>query len=114
MYEMPAGWPAGFVVFFLPPRGSLIFCAPGAEGAFLTKGTNRMTFQDLGLKAPILKALAEQGYERPSLIQEKAIPPALAGRDVLGCPQPPPRNTTPNAAQSIIQKSQPTPIQRKS
>ena len=84
---MPAGWPAGFFVFFLPPRGSDIFCAPGAEGAFLRKGTNRMTFQDLGLKAPILKALAEQGYERPSPIQEKAIPPALAGRDVLGCAQ---------------------------
>ena len=46
-----------------------------------------MTFQDLGLKAPILKALAEQGYERPSPIQEKAIPPALDGRDVLGCAQ---------------------------
>ena len=84
---MPAGWPAGFFVFFLPPRGSDIFCAPSAEGAFLRKGTNRMTFQELGLKAPILKALAEQGYERPSPIQEKAIPPALAGRDVLGCAQ---------------------------
>ena len=46
-----------------------------------------MTFQELGLKAPILKALTEQGYERPSPIQEKAIPPALAGRDVLGCAQ---------------------------
>ncbi len=51
------------------------------------KGTNRMTFQELGLSKPILKALAEQGYERPSPIQEKAIPPALAGRDVLGCAQ---------------------------
>ena len=46
-----------------------------------------MTFQQLGLKASILKALAEQGYERPSPIQEKAIPPALAGKDVLGCAQ---------------------------
>ena len=46
-----------------------------------------MTFQDLGLCPPILRALAEQGYERPSPIQEKAIPPALAGRDVLGCAQ---------------------------
>ena len=46
-----------------------------------------MTFQELGLSAPILRALAEQGYERPSPIQEKAIPPALAGRDVLGCAQ---------------------------
>ena len=46
-----------------------------------------MTFQDLGLSAPILTALSEQGYQRPSPIQEKAIPPALKGRDVLGCAQ---------------------------
>ena len=46
-----------------------------------------MQFKDLGLSAPILKALEEQGYKRPSPIQEKAIPPALAGRDVLGCAQ---------------------------
>ena len=43
-----------------------------------------MTFEQLGLNAPILRALADQGYQRPSPIQEKAIPPALAGRDVLG------------------------------
>ena len=46
-----------------------------------------MTFQELGLDKPILRALAELGYEKPSPIQEKAIPPALAGRDVLGCAQ---------------------------
>ena len=46
-----------------------------------------MTFQELGLNKPILRALADQGYERPSPIQEKAIPPALSGRDVLGCAQ---------------------------
>jgi len=46
-----------------------------------------MTFRDLGLIAPILNALKEQGYQRPSPIQEKAIPPALEGRDVLGCAQ---------------------------
>ncbi len=46
-----------------------------------------MTFQELGLSAPILRALEEQGYAKPSPIQEKAIPPALAGRDVLGCAQ---------------------------
>ena len=46
-----------------------------------------MTFQALGLCAPILTALKEQGYESPSPIQEQAIPPALAGRDVLGCAQ---------------------------
>ena len=46
-----------------------------------------MTFRDLGLSAPILRALEEQGYAKPSPIQEKAIPPALSGRDVLGCAQ---------------------------
>ncbi len=46
-----------------------------------------MTFQDLGLCPPILSALGDLGYEKPSPIQEKAIPPALAGRDVLGCAQ---------------------------
>ncbi|MEG1720771.1 MAG: DEAD/DEAH box helicase, partial [Pseudoflavonifractor sp.] len=46
-----------------------------------------MTFKELGLIPPILEALTEQGYERPSPIQEKAIAPALAGRDVLGCAQ---------------------------
>ena len=46
-----------------------------------------MTFRDLGLIAPILKALEEQGYKQPSPIQAKAIPPALVGRDVLGCAQ---------------------------
>ena len=46
-----------------------------------------MTFRELGLIAPILNALEEQGYQRPSPIQEKAIPPALSGRDVLGCAQ---------------------------
>ena len=46
-----------------------------------------MTFRDLGLNAPILRALEEQGYAKPSPIQEKAIPPALKGRDVLGCAQ---------------------------
>jgi len=46
-----------------------------------------MTFRDLGLSAPILTALKEQGYQKPSPIQGKAIPPALAGRDVLGIAQ---------------------------
>ena len=46
-----------------------------------------MTFRDLGLCAPILTALEEQGYQKPSPIQGKAIPPALAGRDILGCAQ---------------------------
>ena len=46
-----------------------------------------MNFRNLGLSAPILKALTIEGYTEPTPIQCKAIPPALAGRDVLGCAQ---------------------------
>ena len=46
-----------------------------------------MTFAQLGIIPPILTALEEQDYRQPSPIQEKAIPPALEGRDVLGCAQ---------------------------
>ena len=46
-----------------------------------------MTFKDLSLIAPILKALKETGYEHPTPIQEKAIPAILSGRDLLGCAQ---------------------------
>ena len=46
-----------------------------------------MTFQELGLCPAILSALKDMGYQAPSPIQAKAIPPALAGRDVLGCAQ---------------------------
>jgi ATP-dependent RNA helicase DeaD len=41
-------------------------------------------FRDLGLSEPALDALAHLGYERPTPIQEQAIPPLLEGRDVIG------------------------------
>src|SRR5687768_11843722 len=43
-----------------------------------------MSFADLGLSAATLDALAHLGYERPTPIQEQAIPPLLEGRDVVG------------------------------
>jgi ATP-dependent RNA helicase RhlE len=46
-----------------------------------------MTFSELGLAEPILRAVREQGYQSPTPIQIQAIPPVLAGRDVLGCAQ---------------------------
>jgi ATP-dependent RNA helicase RhlE len=46
-----------------------------------------VTFDDLGLVAPLRRALRDAGYERPTPIQEQAIGPALSGRDVLGCAQ---------------------------
>lgn len=45
------------------------------------------TFTDLGLKAPVLEALNDLGYEKPSPIQAECIPHLLAGRDVLGMAQ---------------------------
>ena len=46
-----------------------------------------MSFESLGLSAPVLQAVTEKGYTTPTLIQEKAIPIVLMGRDVLGCAQ---------------------------
>ena len=38
------------------------------------------TFADLGLSESTLEALAHLGYERPTPIQEQAVPPLLEGR----------------------------------
>lgn len=46
-----------------------------------------MTFKDLGLTEALLKAVTALGYEKPSTIQEKAIPVVLEGRDVLASAQ---------------------------
>src|SRR5256714_8968186 len=42
------------------------------------------TFAELGLSEPLLEALAHLGYDRPTPIQEQAIPAMLSGRDVIG------------------------------
>ena len=46
-----------------------------------------MSFTSLGLSAPILKAVAEQGYDTPSPIQAQAIPAVLQGKDVMAAAQ---------------------------
>ena len=46
-----------------------------------------MTFKDLELTEPILKALQEEGYTHPTPIQEQAIPILLRGKDLLGVAQ---------------------------
>ncbi len=46
-----------------------------------------MTFKELGLAEPILKALSDEGYTNPTPIQEKAIPILLKGKDLLGVAQ---------------------------
>ena len=45
------------------------------------------TFSELDLAGPVLKALEREGYSKPTPIQTQAIPPAIAGRDILGIAQ---------------------------
>ncbi len=46
-----------------------------------------MTFRELNLTRVLLKNVENQGYTQPTPIQEKTIPLALEGKDVLGCAQ---------------------------
>ena len=70
-----------------------------------------MTFDQLHLIAPILKALQEEGYSTPTPIQQQAIPKVLAGRDLMGCAQ---TGTGKTAAFSIpiLQLLHKHPVQR--
>jgi ATP-dependent RNA helicase RhlE len=45
------------------------------------------TFESLGLKPELLRAVADQGYTQPTPIQAQAIPVVLAGKDLLGAAQ---------------------------
>ncbi len=57
------------------------------QKAFDNGERQALRFEELKLDRRILDAVADAGYVTPSPIQEKAIPPALEGRDVLGCAQ---------------------------
>lgn len=46
-----------------------------------------MIFKELNVIEPVLKAISEAGYEKPTEIQENSIPVVLKGRDILGCAQ---------------------------
>jgi ATP-dependent RNA helicase RhlE len=46
-----------------------------------------MTFEELGLSDPLIKAVKVAGYDTPTEIQIEAIPRILAGKDILGCAQ---------------------------
>ena len=46
-----------------------------------------MTFEQLSLIEPILKAVKNEGYTNPTPIQERAIPVVLERKDLLGCAQ---------------------------
>ena len=42
-----------------------------------------LTFEDMGLDGRLLKAISTLGWREPTLVQEKAIPLALDGKDIL-------------------------------
>jgi ATP-dependent RNA helicase RhlE len=46
-----------------------------------------MSFANMGLSEPLLRAIEEQGYQTPTPIQVKAIPVVLAGRDLMAAAQ---------------------------
>jgi ATP-dependent RNA helicase RhlE len=43
-----------------------------------------MSFESLGLRTELLRAVSEKGYNTPTPIQTKAIPPILEGQDIMG------------------------------
>lgn len=69
-------------------------------------------FKQLGIDENILKALDAEGYTHPTPIQEAAIPPMLAQKDVLGCAQTGTGKTAAFAI-PIIQLLSQTPINEK-
>jgi ATP-dependent RNA helicase RhlE len=71
-------------------------------------------FSDLGLAAPLLKALTDAGYTQPTPIQAQAIPHLLQGKDLLGIAQTGTGKTAAFAL-PILQrlKASPRPYERK-
>ncbi|MDQ7012264.1 MAG: DEAD/DEAH box helicase [Planctomycetota bacterium] len=60
---------------------------PDTPSTPFESGEPASDFASLELAPQLLRAIRDEGYEVPSLIQAQAIPPAMAGRDVLGCAQ---------------------------
>ncbi len=52
-----------------------------------SSASSTLNFTQLNLAQPLLRALREEGYETPTPVQARAIPPVMEGRDVLGCAQ---------------------------
>ncbi len=73
----------------MSPAFSAAFTPPAAEPAEpvaepVAAAGDPATFEAIGLSEPLLKALTGLGYSEPTPIQAEAIPPLVAGRDLLG------------------------------
>lgn len=67
-----------------PPRPRESELERALNAALSAPAPAEATFAELGLPGPLVAALAEQGITAPFAIQARALPDALAGRDVLG------------------------------
>ena len=56
-------------------------------GSTVPGGAHEVTFDSLNLHPNLLRGIRDLGFIRPTPIQAQAIPPVLAGRDVIGCAQ---------------------------
>ncbi len=58
----------------------------GGETATTTaaEAAPEITFNDLGLAPELLRAVADEGYTRPTPIQARAIPLVIGGKDIMG------------------------------
>ncbi|HET9960649.1 MAG TPA: DEAD/DEAH box helicase [Polyangiaceae bacterium] len=61
--------------------------ARNAPRAFDAEQVAASPFTELGLHADLVQAVLSEGYTVPTPIQQQALPPVLAGRDLLGCAQ---------------------------
>ncbi|SLM28929.1 Cold-shock DEAD box protein A [Desulfamplus magnetovallimortis] len=59
-------------------------CSNESHSHSIDSSSDILGFAEMGLEAPVLKAVKDQGYETPTTIQSRIIPHVLAGRDVLG------------------------------
>ena len=60
---------------------------PHTLPSLLNYAVRIMTFEDLNLNPPLIRALDEMGYTKPTTIQHKAFPVIMSGRDVCGIAQ---------------------------
>lgn len=68
-----------------PPVAPEAAAEPAKKDA--AEESSQITFADLGLSEPLLRAVTEMGYVHPTPIQAQAIPAVLHGQDVLGVAQ---------------------------
>ncbi len=70
------------------PLSLVNHCVPTLQNLERYFTPNRpATFDDLGLAPDILRAIRHVGYSHPTPVQQKTIPPAIEGRDLIGCAQ---------------------------